>query len=552
MPSAPFNAASSLRAQATLRPEAPALRFPAENYRTDRPTWDEWTFGRLDQESDALAAGLRDKAGFVQGERVVVLVKPSLQLYALLFALFKLGAVPVLLDPGMGTGPLLACIRQIRPTALVAVSAVQAVRQVVRGPFATVTKVVTVGTRWFWGGTTLDQCRIAQEVPFPLAACGADDDAAILFTSGSTGVPKGVVAHQAMLAAEIATIRQMFGFGPGGVMVQCFAAFALFDISWGHLAVIPRMDLSRPASADPADILAAIEANGATVAFASPIVWQHVLRYCETTGRKLTSLGRLVTVGAPIPAYLHQRLLPYLAPGTEIATPYGATEGMPITWVSTSDVLAVERRVRAGEGVCVGRPAPGITIRLARVTDDPIPEWTDATGVQAGEIGEICIRGAVVSREYRDLPEANAKAKIRDGSDFWHRMGDLGRWDDDGLLWFCGRKGHRLTTKRGLIPNVPLEQVFNAHPAVFRSALVGLGPEGDERPHLLVELEAGHQWTPVLEAELRELARGTRWEGVVQGMEPHPGFPTDARHNSKIRNEDLRAWARARGPGRAG
>jgi acyl-CoA synthetase (AMP-forming)/AMP-acid ligase II len=546
----PFNVATALRNQARARPDAPALRFPAADYQTDRPRWDEWSYGQLDRESDALAAGLASEAGFVRGERVVVMVRPSLRFYALLFALFKLGAVPVLLDPGMGMGPLLRCVRQIRPTALVAISPVHAVRQFVRGPFATVQKVVTDGSRWFWGGTTLDQCRKPQEAPFPLAECGPDDDAAILFTSGSTGTPKGVVAHQAMLAAEIATIRAMFGFGPGGVMVQCFAAFALFDLSWGHLAVIPKMDLSRPASADPADILAAVEANGATVAFASPIVWQNVLRYCEKTGKKLTSLGRVVTVGAPIPAYLHQRLLPYLAPGTEIATPYGATEGMPVTWVSTGDVLAVEPRVRAGEGVCVGRPAPGIQIRLARVTDEPIPEWTDATAAPAGEIGEICISGDQVSREYRDLPEANALAKIREGSTLWHRMGDLGRWDDDGRLWFCGRKGHRLTTKQGLVPNVPVEQVFNAHPAVFRSALVGLGSPGDQLPFLLVELETGHGWTPSLEAELRDLAKGTRWEGVVQGMAPHPGFPTDARHNSKIRNEDLREWATARGLGR--
>jgi acyl-CoA synthetase (AMP-forming)/AMP-acid ligase II len=406
---------------------------------------------------------------------------------------------------------------------------------------------VTAGSRWFWGGPTLADCHVEGEEPFALAQRGPDDDAAILFTSGSTGTPKGVVNRQAMFVAQVEAIREMFGFGPGGVMVQAFAAFALFDLSWGHLAVIPKMDLSKPATADPADFVAAIRKNQANLAFGSPIVWQNVLRWCERTGERLPELDRVVSVGAPIPAYLHRRMLPYLRPGTEIWTPYGATEAMPVTKIGTSEVLAVEERTRRGEGTCVGVPAPGIEIRLIRVTDDAVPNWDDALAVSAGEIGEICVSGEQVSREYRDLPEANARSKIRDGARTWHRMGDLGRLDADGRLWFCGRKAHRLTTRMGMIPNIPVEQVYNEHPAVFRTALVGVGPAGDQRPVLCVELEEGRSWSPALEAELRELARGTPWDGVVQAFVPHPGFPTDARHNSKIRNEDLAAWATARG-----
>lgn len=543
-----YNVASFLREQARSRPDAPALRFPSAGYQTAAPAWDSWTYAELDRHSDAYACGFH-AAGFHAGEKVVLLTRPNLHFYAFVMGLFKLGAVPVLLDPGMGREAVLKCIEQIRPEGMVALSAVHALRQVVRRPFASVTKHVTVGSRWFWGGHTLQQVYRPTDEPFRLAERAAGDDAAILFTSGSTGTPKGVVSRQEMFAAQVTSIREMFGFEPGGVMVQAFAAFALFDLCWGHCAVIPKMDLSKPATADPADFAAAVRVNRANVAFASPIVWQNVLRWCEKTGTKLDTLQRVVTVGAPIPAYLHRRLQPFLADGAQIWTPYGATEGMPVTQIGTDELLSLQERTKRGEGTCVGRPAPGAGIRVIRVTDDAIPEWSADLALPDGEVGEIAVSGTQISTEYRDLPDAQAKAKIRDGATIWHRMGDLGRIDPDGRLWFAGRKAHRLRTARGMIPCVPVEQVFNEHPSVFRTALVGVGAAGSERPVLCVELEKGQKWTPALEAELRQLAAGTPWDGVVEAFAPHPGFPTDARHNSKIRNEDLKAWAEARGIG---
>jgi acyl-CoA synthetase (AMP-forming)/AMP-acid ligase II len=542
MPGPSYNVASAFREHARTQPDAIALRFPSQDYRTDAPRWDSWRYRDLDHHSDAYARGFR-AAGFQPGERVVALLKPSLDFYAVLLGLFKIGCVPVLLDPGMGPRALLACIGQIQPTAMVAVPVVHAIATVVRAPFASMRRRVTVGRRWWWGGQTLESCYLPDAGSFPLEPRGPDDDAAILFTSGSTGTPKGVVQRQAGFDAQVVAIREMFGFRPGGVMVQAFAAFALFDLSWGHTSVLPRMNLSRPATADPADIAAAIRTHDATLAFASPIVWQRMLRWCEATGGRLDHLTTVVTVGAPIPPYLHRRLLPFLGEGAQIWTPYGATEGMPVTQIGTADVLACEAETRAGAGTCVGRAAPGAAIRILQVTDEPMPSWSDALEAPAGAIGEIAVTGLQISREYRDLPDANARSKIRDGDRIWHRMGDLGRLDAEGRLWFCGRKAHRVQVRDGWIPSVPVEQVFNAHPAVFRTALVGVGPPGDALPVLCVELEAGAAWSPALEDELRALAASTVWADVVTRFLPHPGFPTDARHNSKIRNEDLAAWA---------
>jgi olefin beta-lactone synthetase len=191
-----------------------------------------------------------------------------------------------------------------------------------------------------------------------------------------------------------------------------------------------------------------------------------------------------------------------------------------------------------------GRVYEGMGVRLMRVTDDPIAAWSDDLLVPAGTFGEIVAKGPLVSPEYKDLPEANAKAKIRDvDGAILHRMGDLGYVDGEGRFWFCGRKAHRLETADGMVPNVPVEGVFNEHPQVFRTALVGVGPKGAQTAVLCVELRPGAAWSPAVEAEILALAKGTRWADVVQKVLVHPGFPMDARHNSKIRNEDLQAWA---------
>ncbi|HHO49747.1 MAG TPA: hypothetical protein ENK18_02480 [Deltaproteobacteria bacterium] len=550
-----YNVANALRGHATERPGAIAIKFPARSYTTATPTWDAWTFAQLDQQSDAYARGFA-AAGITAGDRTTVLFRPSLELYAVLFALFKLGAVPVLLDPGMGLRPVLACIERTRPRVVIAMPVVHAVRTFARRPFASAEILITVGRRWFWGGTTLAACDQPGPEPFPIVSCDAADDAAILFTSGSTGSAKGVASKQAMFAAQVEALRQMFDLEPGQIDQQAFAAFAIFDICLGMTSVIPKMDLSRPATARPEDIVAAIQANAPDVAFASPIVWQNTTRYCQQTNTRLDPLQTVLTVGAPIPADLHRRFMELLPTGAQVYTPYGATEGMPISWIGSEEILGDSdsdsdsegtwSQTARGWGTCVGRIAPGAWVRIIEIHDDPIPTWSDELALPSGQLGEIVVGGDQVSPEYKDVPEANVEAKITDGARVLHRMGDLGYLDADDRLWFCGRKAHRLQTTAGIVPPVPVEGIYNEDPDVFRTALVGVGPVGAEVPVLCVEMEPGNVYGPHVEARLRALGQGTRYEGLVKRFLPHPGFPTDARHNSKIRREDLKPWAEAR------
>lgn len=539
-----FNIGADLRAWAEKSPARDAIRFMVPHAGPGRSSGKTWTFAGLEAASNRYARGFA-RLGVARGERVLILAKPTLDFYAFMFGLFKVGAVPVLMDPGMGLKPLLACISQIGAKHVVAMSAVHAVRQVVRAPFARAEQFITVGKRWFWGGPTLDMVWSAggDEEGFDLAPFAAHEEASILFTSGSTGTPKGVSLTHGAFSKVVRDLTAAFSFTENDVWMDTFAAFVFFDVCAGMTAVVVKGNLTKPATIRPADVVQAIQENACTGAFASPIVWANALRALDGRGVVFPSLQRAVTTGAPISADMHRRFARHTAPGVELHTPYGATECLTVSHIASKEILGETwEETRKGAGVCVGRPYPGAAVHIIRITEEPIAEWSDDLSLPIGEIGEIVAETPVASPEYKDLPQANEMAKIRKGSAILHRMGDLGYLDAKGRLWFVGRKSHRLETANGVVPSGPVEGIFDEHPGVFRSALVGLGSRGAEVPVLLIEAEKGGKWTT---EEVLALAQGTRWEGLVKHVSPHPGFPTDARHNSKIRREDLKKWAEA-------
>lgn len=528
------NFAATLTARARDQPRATALIEP-DGRRV--------TFADLESLSLRYAHGLA-RQGVRHGDRALYMLRPSIDGYAVFYALLRLGAVPVLMDPRMGFRRLIDCITAVRPRVILAVPLVHAVRTFVRRPFAGAEVLITAGHRWFWGGARLDQCR-AENGEFTNRATAPGDASFLPFTSGSTGTPKGVFYDHAMLTAQMAVMREVCGWREGMRVVMAYAPFVPYALADGLTAILPDMDFSRPAAADPARIVQAVAEHGADCAFASPIIWSHVARYCERFGISLPTLERAVTAGAPVSANLHRRLRPLIHPDGQLFTPYGATEAMPLTTTGSAELSDTWKLARSGHGTCVGKPLPGVEIRIIRVTDDPLPEWSDALRAPDGAIGEIVAGGPFVSPSYPDRPDEDARAKIRceGGGRLFHRTGDLGRRDAEGRLWFCGRKSDQVETRQGAIPSVPLENILDEHPAVFRSAVVGLGKRGAQRVVACVELEPGHTFSPRLEGELAALTDGTCFERVVTRFLPHRGFPVDARHNSKIRRDELAAWA---------
>ena len=543
-----MNIASHLTAMAGLQPWRPAVVFPQGRDRQGRVSYTHSTFQQLDEASGRLARGFA-RLGLQRGMRVALMVPPSLDFFALTFALFKLGAVPVLIDPGIGLPNLGQGLAEAEPAAFIGIPKAHAVRVLLGWARTTLKFKITVGDRAWFGGVTLNRVRElgATEAPGPAVEPVPGETAAILFTSGSTGPSKGVVYTHEYFAAQVEHIRQLYGIQPGEIDLPTFPLFALFGPALGMTAIIPDMDPTRPAQVDPARIVEAIENFGVTNMFGSPAVIRRVGRYGEPLRLKLPSLRRAISAGAPVSAKEIERFSRLLAPGAQVFTPYGATECLPLSSIGSDEILGETRhQTDLGRGVCVGRPVPGLLVKIIRISDVPIPAWDPALEVQPGEIGEIAVQGAHVTRTYFNRADATALAKIMDGPSgkFYHRMGDLGYQDAQGRIWFCGRKSHRVGTRQGTFFTIPCEAIFNTHPAVFRSALVGVERGGETEPVLCVELEPDARANlATLATELRDLAARHEHTRSIQRFLVHPGFPVDIRHNAKISREKLAAWA---------
>ncbi len=550
------NIASHVPRMAQCSPQTLAIVQPTGSRQHGQIPYRHFTFRELDLETDRLARGL-ELAGVRRGMRTVLMVPPSLEFYALTFALFKAGAVIVLIDPGMGVKNLGVCLKEAEPEAFIGVPKAHLARIVLGWARGSLRLFVTVGHRFGWEGVTLDQVRRSArlQTPYEMAQTTADDTAAILFTSGSTGVAKGVVATHGIFANQVEMLRGLYNIEPGEVDLPTFPLFGLFAPALGTTAIIPQMDPTRPAHVNPVRIIEAIHHFGVTNLFGSPALIQRVGRYGATHNVKLPTLRRVISAGAPVPASAIERFRGLLADGVQVHTPYGATEALPVSSIGSDEILGETRHLTtAGAGVCVGRPVAGMTVKIIRTSDEPIPAWSDNLEVAAGDVGEITVHGPVVTQAYFNRPQSTALAKIADGQGgVYHRMGDLGYFDAEGRIWFCGRKAHRVITPSGTFYTIPCEGVFNAHPAVYRTALVGVVRGGTTEPVLCVEREKG---TAITEDKLREemLALGAAQPLTrpIRTILFHPSFPVDIRHNAKIFREKLALWAATRKTTRMG
>jgi acyl-CoA synthetase (AMP-forming)/AMP-acid ligase II len=380
----------------------------------------------------------------------------------------------------------------------------------------------------------------------------ADDPAAIIFTTGSTGPPKGVLFSHGNFNSQVEQIRDFFGIEPGEIDLPAFPLFGLFNCAMGVTAVIPDMDPSRPAQVDPRKIIEAARDWNATQAFGSPAIWDRVGRYCESHGAGLPTVRRVLSAGAPVPAEVLRRMKACIHPQGDMHTPYGATEALPVASISAGEVLGeTAEQTRRGAGLCIGRRFPRVAWRVIRIMDGPIRTLAETEELAPGEIGELIVQGPMVTRRYVTRVEANALAKIADREQIWHRMGDSGYLDPADRFWFCGRVAHRVLTAEGALYPVRCEAIFNQHPAIRRSALVGFGPAGRQRPVIVLEphpgkMPRGKEEEIALLDEARKLGAANPLTEKITDFLLHPSFPVDIRHNAKIFREKLAVWAATR------
>ena len=539
------NIAFHLKRAAEITPYKRAVVCPAGRNKSGRVLYSHLTFLQLDRESDCLAYGM-ENTGIARGTRTILMVKPGLEFFMIIFALFKIGAVPVVVDPGMGVRRMVECFKEGRPEAFIGISQAHIIRTFYPGFFKTVRIWITVGRRWFWRGFALNRLREVPWKPYRPAETRVKDTAAILFTTGSTGPAKGVVYTHGNFNAQLRHIKTHLGLSAEEIDLSTFPLFALFWPPLGITAVIPDMDPTKPARANPKKIIEAIQNQGVTIMFASPALLNRVGEYGRNRNIILPPLKRVISAGAPVSPSIIEKFASMLVDGARIHTPYGATEAVPVISITSDEILSETRKFgEKGYGICIGRPINDLKVRIIKISDDPIPIWSNDLLVQDGETGEIAVKGDLVTRRYFEKPEADALAKIKDNDSFWHRMGDVGWKDSKGRIWFCGRKTHRVKTEIKTLFTIPCEAVFNSHPQVFRSALVGIGLPDEQRPVICIELKKSRRRLNKkrIRDELLGLARQNELTKDITTILFHKSFPVDIRHNSKIFREKLALWA---------
>lgn len=542
------NIARHLTRMAKLAPFQEAVIFPSGQDKSGRTSYTHLTYAQLDEMSETVARQLHRK-GVTAGMRTAFMVKPSLEFFVITFALFKARAVPVLIDPGIGIKNMKRCLAESEAEAFVGIPAAHIARLLFgwRGKSKAWKVKISIGRRAFPG--TISYQSLLEESPFEREAQESrlDDTAAILFTSGSTGAPKGALYSHRNFLSQVELLASSLHIKVGERDLCTFPLFALFAPALGMTAVIPEMDFTRPAKVNPEKIKEAIENFGISNMFGSPALIKRVAAHGKKENWRFPSLHRVISAGAPVPATVIESFRNLLPADAEFYTPYGATESLPVAIAESRLLLGEARKQHSrGRGLCVGTPVAPSVVKILRVSDMEIPTLEDSDILSGTQIGEIIVSGDQVTRAYFNRDEATRLSKTRDKDGrFYHRMGDLGYLDEEGHLWFCGRKTHRVQMMTGDLYTIPTEAVFNTHPLVARTALVGLGVAPHQSPLLCVEPvrtltkaeEAG------LFAELKTIGQAHAHTAGIDRFLLHPDFPVDIRHNAKIFREKLKVWA---------
>lgn len=549
----PDNANVGLRLsrQASISPETIAIASPTGSYRIrDNRPYQTISMRDLDNRSSSIAAGLQS-LGIGPGKRIGLLVRFGEDFIALVFAVLKTGATLVLIDPGMGRGNLIRCLAATNPDGFLAIPMAHAVLRIFRSHFPNAKLNVTVGKRWpGMPDPSLADLERFSPSAFRSPKTKLDDSAAIIFTTGSTGPPKGVLYTHRTFNSQIDQVASHYAIQPGGRDLSCFPLFGLFNAVMGTTTILPDMNPIRPADVDPVRLLNAIDQWQINQSFGSPALWTKVGGYCQTTGRTAPSLRLVLSAGAPVPARVLQQIRSAIHPEGCMHTPYGATEALPIASIESRTILEETSALTySGAGTCVGHRFSGIRWKVIRITDDPIQTIEQSIPVAEREIGELMVSGDVISKTYMTRTDQNAMHKVDDSGTLWHRMGDVGYLDEQDRFWFCGRKSQRVTTKHLTLHTETIEAVANTHPAIYRSALVGVGPAESQTATLILEpwsrASKRHRLSKqqILQ-QVRALLDSNQRAKNVERIVIYPRkLPTDIRHNSKIFREKLAEWA---------
>ncbi len=499
----------------------------------------------LDRQVRRIAAGLH-RIGVRPGDRVSLLVEPGPTLTALVYACLRIGAVVVVADAGLGARGLTRAQRGAWPRFVVAQTKGLAAAQALGWPGVRISADPLPGPvrrALRVAHELVDVARAGEGLDLPPEP-GPDDEAAVLFTSGSTGPAKGVVYTHGRLAALRDALAGHFDIGPDTGLVTGFAPFALLGPALGTRSVTPRMDVSAPRTLTARAVADAVRAADARMVFLSPAAILNVVATADaldpSDGAALARVRTFLSTGAPISAAVLGSAAE-LMPTATAHTPYGMTECLLVTDITLEGIR--DAAAAPDAGVCVGRPVGRGEVLVSALDDDGAATGTPAA--TPGVLGEVVVRAPHLKERYDRLWLTDVAAEQETPPGHWHRTGDVGHLDAEGRLWIEGRLAHVITTPDGPLAPVGPEQHVERVPRVRRAAVVGVGPAGMQQAVVVVEPVGAPsaRRRPGLASD--ELAAAVRaaCPVAVAAVLVVPEMPTDVRHNSKIDRGRLAAWA---------
>ncbi len=496
------------------------------------------TFDELDADVRRVAAGLVD-LGVAKGDRVAVLVPPGIDLAVCIYGCWRMGAVVVVADAGLGVRGMSRALTSADPEYLIGIPRALAAARALRWPGGRIstTSLHPARARLLQVRASLDDLRRRGErQPAPPTPTSLDE-AVIGFTSGATGPAKGVSYRHHQLEAQRDALVDLYAIGPSDSLVAAFGPFALFGPAMGIPSVVPDMEVTAPGSLTAPALAEAVQAVQATLVFASPAALSNV---AETAGgmssdqaAALQGVRLLMSAGAPVPVAV-LREVGELMPNAEPHTPYGMTEVLPVADISLAQIEAAAQ----GNGVCVGIPVRGVEVAISAL--DSVGKATGPLTNEDGVVGEVCIRAAHMRDGYDKLWMTQHAASQPAG---WHRSGDVGHLDGTGRLWIEGRMGHIVTTAAGPVTPVGIEHAVSALPEVTHAAVVGVGPVGTQQLVVVVVPVDRSRLPDLADEDLADLVRAKVDAADVAAVMTAPSLPVDKRHNSKIDRTRISRWA---------